>query len=190
MAKLEYADGLTNHTPPTYLEPSGVHNTPATAPSLPFTYLPIAGVYGFNMIGSISTAGEYDYYSFTGQAYQRLTANTLSQVLFSDPVNSYLALYESDGSTLLAANNDLYFSGNTFNGGTYYSDDSILLNYLLPQTGTYYLQVRDTGAGTGYYDFFVTLQDTAVPEPGTLALAGVALIGVVVRSRRRKRGSA
>lgn len=132
LAKLEYADGLTNHTPPTYLEPSGVHNTPATAPSLPFTYLPIAGVYGFNMIGSISTAGEYDYPSFTGQAYQRLTANTLSQVLFSDPVNSYLALYGSDGSTLLAANNDLYFSGNTFNGGTYYSDDSILLNYLLP----------------------------------------------------------
>ncbi len=187
LAKLEYGDGLTDHTPPTYLEPGIAHNSPATALALPFTYLPIAGVYGFNMIGSIGSGGEYDYYSFSGQQYQRLTANTLSQVLFSDPVNSYLSLYGSDGITLLAGNDDIWFSGNTFNGGNYYSDDSILLNYLLPETGTYYLQVRDRGTGTGYYDFFVTLEDTAVPEPGTLVLAGVAVMGVVIRARRRGR---
>jgi hypothetical protein len=189
LAKLEYGDGLTDHTPDTYLEPGGAHDTPATALALPFTYLPIAGVQGFNMVGTIGAAGQYDYYSFTGQQNERLTANTLSQVLFSDPVNSYLSLYGPDGSTLLASNNDIYFSGNTFNGGSYYSDDSILLNYLLPQTGTYYLQVRDAGTDTGYYDFFVTLDDTSVPEPATLALAALALLGAVVQVRRKKRKS-
>ncbi len=187
LAKLEYADGLTASPGTNYYEPVGAHDTVGTALALPFGYLPISDVYGFAGYGSLSAAGEYDYYSFTGQRNEMFTANTISQVRFVDSIDSLLTLYAPDGSTVLFSNDDIYFSGNTFNGGTVYSGDSILLNYLLQQDGTYYLQVRDGSTDTGNYALFATLDDSRVPEPGTLILVGLGLVGAVARLRRRKK---
>ena len=186
-AKLEYADGLTASPGPTYLEPGAVHNTPASALSLLFTYLPLSDVNGFSMYGSLGAVGEYDFFSFTGQRNEMFTANTISQVRFLNPIDSFLTLYASDGTTVLASNDDIAFGGNTFNGGTSYSDDSILLNYLLQNDDTYYLQVRDYSTDTGNYALLTILDDSRVPEPSTLVLVGIGLAGAGIRLRRRKK---
>jgi hypothetical protein len=101
-------------------------------------------------------------------------------------MDTYLTLYGPDGSTL-AYNDDIWYSGNTFNGGAPYSPDSLLLNWILPEDGTYCLRVKDFSTDTGSYELFVTLDDYAVPEPGSLLLAaGCAALAAVRVGRRRR----
>ena len=188
-AKLEFGEALTAYTPATIYETGGAHTTWQTAQTLAPTFLPLSGVWASDLFGAIS-GGEYDYYSFTGGHLQRLTADIISDVRYVQSINSYVTLYGPDGATVLASNDNLYYSGNTWNGGSFYSYDSMLLNYVLPQDGTYYLRVRNTAASGGYYDLFTTLDNSQVPEPGTLVLVGLGLAGAGVRLRRRKRTGA
>ncbi len=188
-AKLEFGQGLTDDTPAALAEITDPHGTWQTAQWLSFTYLDLADVYGCDLYGSISGPNEWDYYAFSGLRNQRLTANTLSYVLYESPtyMDTYLTLYGPDGSTVIAYNDDIWYSGNTFNGGAAYSPDSFLLNWTLPEDGTYYLRVKDFSTDTGSYELFVILDNYAVPEPGSLALAAACAVLAALHRRRRRR---
>ncbi|MBN1874090.1 MAG: pre-peptidase C-terminal domain-containing protein, partial [Anaerolineae bacterium] len=80
----------------------------------------------------ICPAGDVDYYVFTGFAGDRVVVNIDARVNGS-PLDSYLYLLDTDGSTILAYNDD-------------YDGVDSYLEYTLPYDGNFYLRVRD------YYD--------------------------------------
>ena len=83
------------------------------------------------MMGLICAAGDVDYYSFQGTTGDRIgirvTANSIGSTL-----DSFLSLYDSDGSSLLAENDDidLYDRADSF------------VSYTLKRSGRYFARVR------------------------------------------------
>ena len=198
-AKLEFAQGMTLNPPPIIAEQAGLHSTLLTAQTVNFTALPISGVNAFSLTGSISAAGQTDFYAFSGTAGNKFTANILSQIL-SDArgaatIDSVLSIFDAGGNRLLLSD-DVSFSGNTINinaGSPTESRDSAFVNYLLPSTGTYYLSVADFGNGVGNYELFAyggDISGAATPEPSTLVLVGsfgMAGMGLARRRTRKRR---
>ena len=96
--------------------------------------------------GFINPAGDVDYFWFSGQAGQQLTAEVMAARNGSD-LDSYLTLYSSDGTTVLAGNDD--------SNGV----DS-LITHTLPQNGMYYLAVShysSSGGALHWYSLSITL---------------------------------
>ncbi len=116
------------------------------------------------------------------------TPSPAADQLVTGPVDTLLQLIGSDGATVLFSNDDISFLNNSIlQGPNFYNTDSLVLNYLVPQAGDFFIRVSGVGTQpTGNYELLVTL--AAVPEPGTLLLIGGGLLsgGVYVWRRRRQ----
>jgi hypothetical protein len=100
----------------------------------------------------ICPAGDEDYYSFAGSAGDPIVVDIDAWAIGSslDPV---LHLYDTDGVTQLAVNDDYDFLDSH-------------IEYTLPANGTYYLKVRDYGTPHGGPDYFYTISlDIEVVTP-------------------------
>ena len=112
-----------------------------------------------------------DYYSFTGQAGTLLNIQVLTAVLASPlgAFDSTLTLYHevSPGDVEEVASNN----------NAYQTDDSWILDYTLPSTGTYFVAVganAATASGqSGYYELFMyTFSMGSDPSAGDTMYAG------------------
>ena len=101
--------------------------------------------YGQTVNAFTCPAGDYDYYKFSGQAGDNLRVDVDAKSIGSllDP---YLILYDSDGESLLAENDDELFP----------SILDPLLEYILPRDGEYYLKLKawnHPGVGGSAYNY-------------------------------------
>lgn len=97
--------------------------------------------------GYINPAGDVDYYWFSGQAGQQMTA-AITAVTNGSSLDSYLTLYDSNGATVLAENDNDFTA------------DSLIV-YSLPHNGMYYLAVRhdsNSGGPSHWYSLALELK--------------------------------
>jgi uncharacterized delta-60 repeat protein len=103
--------------------------------------------------GISNYAYDYDYYCIP------VTARTLSFDIeaeeFGAWIDSYLILYDRDGNTVLAENDD------EADPDTGYYDMDAHLTYSFPVTGTYYLAVYDDDGnyGSAHYWYYLRIRD-------------------------------
>jgi len=114
---------------------------------------------------TINPAGDKDYFSFNGIAGDIVSIEIMAKRL--EPVSeldSYIFLFDTDGVTELTQNDD------------YYGQDSYIINYELPSTGTFYIKVEDWAntqegrepeGGEDYY-YNMTLTNTPI-ETGSVS---------------------
>ncbi len=89
----------------------------------------------------ICPSGDYDYYRFSGTADQRVVIDLDARNIGSS-LDSYIYLLDSDGSTVLAFNDDEPTSLDS------------KLGFRLPDNGDYYIKVREYSSvegGSGYF---------------------------------------
>jgi hypothetical protein len=98
-------------------------------------------------MGLICPAGDLDFYSFQGSAGDRIGIRVTASSLGSS-LDSFLSLYDSDGSSLLAENDDMVL----------YEQSDSFISYELNRSGTYFIRVRSwSHPGSGDYNQFYTL---------------------------------
>lgn len=134
-----YIDDVSVNTDP----PPGCADTNNTVS----TATPIS--YGNNLPAQICPAGDLDYYSFQGASGDRVGIRVTAASTGSS-LDSYLSLYDSDGTSLLAENDDMVL---------YEQTDSII-SYEIKRTGTYYLRVRSwdhPSSGGSDYSYSLSL---------------------------------
>jgi hypothetical protein len=111
----------------------------------------------YAMYGEICPNGDWDYYQFSGLMGDRVVVDidAMSEGSLLDP---YIYLLDSDGSTLLAENDDEIYAVRR---------DS-LLAFTLPHDGTYYIKVRawkhPAVGGQDYYYTIRLYQDRIDPD--------------------------
>jgi hypothetical protein len=101
-----------------------------------------------------------DYYSFTGQAGDLMHFETMSNSLarITDPADTILNVYDSSGHLLITSDDD------------FETADSLIEDFTLPATGTYYIQVQSFApAEVGQYELFVyrSSEGNAIPAGGS-----------------------
>ncbi|GMV83062.1 MAG: hypothetical protein AMXMBFR7_42460 [Planctomycetota bacterium] len=169
-AKLAYSSGLTASTPASLSETAGAHGTAGTAQDLGLDGddppSALTGTRSVNVLGEIASNGELDYYRFTARAGQLILINTISDQIsqsldsYDDPIDCFVRLLDTDGTTEIASNDDIRYGWSTIETGeTGYGTDSLLANRIIPADGTYYIVVKDFSTDTGFYELFVTLTD-------------------------------
>lgn len=122
---------------PTEAEPNG---TPATA--TPLTLVNGAAIVQANLFPN----GDVDYYSFQGNAGDRVYASTLTSLApANSSSDSQLTLLSADGTTVIEFDDD---------NGSFAPLSSSIAGATLPSTGTYYLKVNDFTAGTTNERFY------------------------------------
>ncbi|MEQ1675330.1 MAG: PKD-like domain-containing protein [Chitinophagaceae bacterium] len=133
-------------TAPSETEPN---NTPATATPIASTPAKIKG--------NISPDGEFDYYSFTAAAGDKVFATVQTSFSGNATSDADLRLFASDGTTLIEYDD----ADGSFGGLT-----PSIAGATLPSAGTYYIQVSHFSATNRIhgYDLYVKLQ-SGVPTP-------------------------
>ncbi len=99
--------------------------------------------------GEICPNGDYDYYKFFGHAGDRIVADVDAMVMGS-PLDAYLYLLDTDGSTVLAESDDEIYANLR----------DPLLSYTLTADGTYYLKLKAWKhplVGGSNYDYTIRL---------------------------------
>lgn len=191
LAKLGYAAGLVAAPPASRDEgvAGDAGNNAAGATLINWAAVVSSPLLTANMIGSLP-AGDEDWFWFDAPGGTRLTADvfaddiglagnpdlkiTLHQLM---PGGGIAPLFSNQVHRFL--DNDVYFvpaGGPPLPQGEL-SLDPFILNYVLPFTNRYFLQVEHVAGGRDY-EFFVT-----IPAPGTAALFG---LGFVLAARRRR----
>jgi len=129
---------------------SGTCNDPYEPNDTPGQATPVG--YGTALADpDICPEGDVDYYSFAGSAGDPIVADIDAQAIGSF-LDSYLYLYDTDGVTELAYNDD-------------YDGLDSHIEYVLPADGTYYLKVREYHDGSeGGPDYFYTISLTGGDE--------------------------
>jgi murein DD-endopeptidase MepM/ murein hydrolase activator NlpD len=113
--------------------------------------------YGQTLSGDICPGGDYDFYTFTGTAGDKVVVDIDAKVNGSS-LDSYIFLLDSDGTSVLAEHDDEI---------TYEVQDSHL-GYHLPHDGTYYIKVKawnhPSVGGTDYFYTVHLLTDDVSPS--------------------------
>ena len=135
-----------------------------------------------SVTGSIDVGTDDDFYSFQGAAGDLFNFEVISSgnSNITDTVDSQISIFDANG---VAVN---YFGQAAFNDDEIETLDSVIIDLVLPTTGTFFIQVGNFGTSTGDYELFFTRFNgaVAVPEP---ASAGVLLIGLIACGLRRRR---
>jgi C1A family cysteine protease len=142
--------------------------------------------YGQTLSADICPGGDYDWYTFTGTAGDRVVVDIDAQVN-SSVLDSYVFLLDSDATTVRAENDD----------EIYVEVLDSKLGYQLPHDGTYYIKVKawnhPSVGGTAYFYTIHLLTDNANPSaamvsPGNNAWLDPALTPVVVSASDSESG--
>jgi len=168
----------SNPLPATY-EELDAGNGPTTAQALTLTKLPISKTKAALVVdATLESETDVDFYSFPGKAGNLLIAQVYSYDRYTDKFDGMLTLFDTDGVTELATNDDITYSGDAFDNGTFRENDPFLLNIPLLNTGTYFLKIEASpSAGSSYlegdYDLIF-----AIPEPATVSLLVMGLLSL------------
>ncbi len=172
---MEAAVNLTPQPIPLQFETTDAGDTPSTAQLLGLSSREISDTDAGFVFATLASELDVDLFAFDVLHPSQLTAEIWSQGLFAfiDDFDSELRLLGPDGVTILAANDQIRYAGNTFDDGTVFETDSMLLNIPLEVPGRYYLQVSSNGTvtdpdGGGIYQMLLALA-APVPEPMTSA---------------------
>jgi subtilisin-like proprotein convertase family protein len=111
--------------------------------------------------GTVYPNGDLDYFSFAGAAGDRVYAAVQTSHSANGSTDSYLTLFDSDGTTVIEFDND---------DGSFGSLSSSIAGATLPANGTYYIQARHSSATNQLrpYNLYFRLQSglpTAETEP-------------------------
>ena len=167
-------------------EISDIGSTTATAALAPFQLGQTSGMQLSLIVGDLdTTASDSDWYRIAvAGAPIEFSAENFSLNLVAAPFNSRLRLLASDGTTVVASNDDIQYAGNTFDAGGVIQLDPFLLNIVL-NPGTYYLAVEPVSLNALSDDYVLLMGMAAVPEP--TSLAAVTMLGAGLIARRRFR---
>ncbi|MBE2201341.1 MAG: immune inhibitor A [Anaerolinea sp.] len=121
--------------------------------------------------GNTFPANDIDFFSFTGQAGDRVYVATMTAFAAGSSTDSTLALIDTDGVTILETD---------VNDGSFAASSSSIAGTTLPAAGTYYIRVRATSttATMRPYDLYFQLQSgspVAETEPNDISAGGQAL---------------
>ncbi len=167
-----------------FLNGGDVGDTVGTAEFLTGIALPISGYeFAANAYSEIDTGSDEDMFALTLDA-GTLTAEVVSAQRWSNSFDTILEIFDTDGTTLLASNDNARYSGNVYGSGGSGSNDSFLINVELATAGTYYVRVSSVGSDTGVYNLIVGANLTAIPEPASGVILLCVGAGIAFRRRR------
>ena len=190
--KLEFAQGVNPNALPVTAEQAAPHNSVGTAQQVEFSALNIGNsdyTHAAVVDGRIANGGEVDFYSFDMLEGDILTLQIQSDYTESDDIDSLLSLFDTNGSTLLARNDDTTYTGIGVNQDPsdpiVYSLDASIYHFEAVNTGTYFLQLNAiSGTDLGNYELLFALS-SPIPEPTSLSLA-IGALGILLCRRRNK----
>lgn len=121
-------------------------------------------------------ANDIDFYSFTVGSAGSLMAELFSigiEVGGYNPFDAALTLYDTDGMTVLATSDDLFYEGNNFLNGSAsaLSFDPFLVNIPIAAAGTYFLGIQAVADNAIGDQYSLLTGFVAIPEPSTAVLA-------------------
>jgi hypothetical protein len=167
-----------------------VGDSPAAATPLMLTFLPISGLHAANTVSSLGNDSDVDVYEFNVLGPSKLLADVWSTSRYGDDFNSLLRLLDTDGTTVLAFNDNTTYAGNAYNNGAFQSFDSNLLNISLPAAGTYFLEVSSAGnfagAPGGLYNLVFGV--ATIPEARAWLMMGLACVAAGMIHAIRRHG--
>ncbi len=185
--KLAFGAELLASTPSSTLESGDAGGTAGGAQAVSLVALPNVARSAANIIGDLSSS-DVDFYSVSLAAGSLLTAD-INNELVGAAADTIVSIFGPDGTTLLASNDDTYYSSTEWGGGSFRSLDSILTNVPISTTDTYFVKVTGYSGDSGGYELLLH-SSTAVPEPASwLVFAGLFGAWGFVRRRRRGRRS-
>ena len=135
-----------------------------------------------SVVGSIDVGTDDDFYSFEGEAGDLFNFEVISSGNSNifDTVDSQITILDSDGNALN------YFGQPAFNDDEIETLDSIIIDLVLEDSGTFFIQVGNFGTSTGDYElFFSRFNGVAVPEPASTGIIMFGLIACGLKRRRR-----
>jgi hypothetical protein len=188
-AKLGYAEDLVAAPPASRNEAlaGDAGNNAAAATAINWSPVVTSDLLTANFIGTLP-AGDQDWFWFDAPGGTKVIAHLMSTDIALDgrlanPVDARISLYRQmpgGALALLFANDDFRFDDDTAYAAAdgENSLDPFILNYRLPITARYFLQVELAAAGGSNYELFVT-----IPTPGAAGLLGLGLLFAVRRRR-------
>jgi hypothetical protein len=132
--------------------------------------------------GAISFASDVDFFAFDAFAGDLVSIELISRVLdrIVDDIDGELRVFDENGNTLD------YYGQSAFNDDEIESFDPWILDLLIPENGTYFVEVDNSTqfapTDTGGYELYVYTYG-AIPEPGAFSVLG--LCGLLFFRRRR-----
>jgi hypothetical protein len=139
-------------------ETAAAHDAIGTAQALSLASsasgnLKVANVQGAN----IAVGSQKDLYRITAAAGDLITAQTFNTGVYPGAIDTVLKVFAADGTTLLAQSDDTLLGNNSIGqtGTTSVDNDSLILNFVAPTAGNYYIEVTAKSSATGTYDLLV-----------------------------------
>ncbi len=158
LAKLQLGHWVTNPSLVSVAETGSAHDTTATAQVVTPSTTATAGFGIVNIKGaSISTGSQKDLYRINAAVGDLITAQTFATGVYPGAVDTVVKLFASDGTTLLIQSDDTLLGNNSIGqtGTTNVDSDSLIMNFVAPTAGSYFIEVTAKSSATGNYDLLV-----------------------------------
>ena len=134
-----------------------------------------------SLVGSL-TANDTDFFEFTGEAGDLFNFEVMSSALDRlTTIDNQISILDANGNFVD------YFGSDAFNDDEIETLDSVIVDLVIPDTGTYFVQINAfDGTDTGEYELFVNRFNgaIAVPEPGSMVILLGACTLIATRRRR------